>query len=462
MFARKQDDSKDRDSEVEALRGANALIYVRPSNIALIDRRVLKSYNFSSNTYELGSTLQLISNSGGDSIWGPSSYLRLEYTASADLDFGQGSILNLFKSIRWTHRSGEILEFTDNVNVLMNLKRYWAYSRDDRIKLDGLLGTVPTAAFSNKPGNGVHVVCIPLSLMCGLFDNKSQYIPASLLAGAKLELELAPLSVITTTLKTTAGQITAIKPTLLLDSAQLYDVVSKQLLEEQADVDQSGIQFSYKTYFNSAAVTSTNAVNIDIQQSASLVSQIIAVVRDNNKVSYAGAAGVADVFDFIQPFTQAQYRLGSLYWPQQQINVPTGANYTVTQVNSQEWYAISLQSFQAFVDEFHKAAGAASSIQFQSADVAASLSNNSWAQGKACLAFTGEKSACGLEMTGEPTNNSRILNFSGVIGQPAQTLGFPPTPLVGIQYTLTSVRVDTFLAYYRVCNLMGDNAVVDR
>jgi hypothetical protein len=103
MFARKHEDSKD-DEDVKALRGANGLIYVRPSNISLIDRRVLKSYNFSSNSYELGSTFQIICNSGGDSVWGPSSYMRLEYTATSTLDFGLGSILNIFKSVRATHR----------------------------------------------------------------------------------------------------------------------------------------------------------------------------------------------------------------------------------------------------------------------------------------------------------------------------------------------------------------------
>jgi hypothetical protein len=107
MFARKNEDSK-VDEEVHALRSANALTYVRPSNVALIDRRVLKSYNFSSNVYELGSTLQLICNSGADAVWGPSSYLRFEYTASALLDFGSGSVLNVIKSIRLTHRSGEM------------------------------------------------------------------------------------------------------------------------------------------------------------------------------------------------------------------------------------------------------------------------------------------------------------------------------------------------------------------
>jgi len=267
------------------------------------------------------------------------------------------------------------------------------------------LATYATAAYQNLPNNGKlaagqHVAIIPMSLLLGIFDSKTQYMPASMCAGMKVEVELSPLQVITTTFATGGqGQISAFKPTLLLDSAQLYDVVNKQLLEEQADVDESGIQFTYTTYFNSAAVTASNAVNIDIQQSASLVSQIIAIVRDNNVVA-SGLDG-ADCFQYIQPFSQAQYRLGSLYWPQQIINVPTGLQWPITQRNSQEWYGISLQAFQAFVDQFHKAAGGEASISFQPASVASDFSLNSWTIGKPCLAFTGEKSACGLELTGE-------------------------------------------------------------
>jgi len=64
----------------------------------------------------------------------------------------------------------------------------------------------------------------------------------------------------------------------------------------------------------------------------------------------------------------------------------------------------------------------------------------------------------------EPTNNSRILNFSGTIGQAAGTTAFPGagTLVPSTAYTLTQVRVDTFLAYTRCANLMGDNCVVDR
>lgn len=479
MFARKNDDNKD-DEEVEALREANALTYVRPSNISLIDRRIFKSYNFSSNSYELGSTFQLISNSGGDSVYGPSSYLRLEYTCTVDLDFGSGSILNLFKSIRLTHRSGEILEYIDNLNLLANLKRYWFLSRDDREKLDGLLGTKistavynapvapPTAStnntqYTNIPGAGTHVAIIPMSMLCGLFGNVGQMMPASLCAGMKLELELAPILQISTNNTGVVGaQITNMKPTLVLDSASLFDIVNKQLLSEQADVDQSGIQFTYVTYFNTNAITNSNAINIDVQQSASLTSHVIAAVRDN--VLLNSAENKADSFKTIAPLNKAQWRLGSLYLPQQIITVPAGANWSYTQKNSQEWYSLGLVASEAYVREFHKAAGGAACLRYQSIENALTdLSLNSWEYGKPIYAMSLEKSPVGLQMTGEPTNNSRILNFNGQIDVTAGENNAFAAPLRNpTNYDLTSVRVDIFMCYVRVANLMGDNCVVDR
>lgn len=477
MFARKNDDNKD-DEEIEALRAANALSYVRPSNISLADRRVFKSYNFSSNVYEIGSTMQLISNSGGDSVYGPSSYLRLEYTATDQLDFGSGSILNLFKSIRLTHRSGEVLEFIDNINLLANLKRYWFMSRDDREKLDGLLGTKAASSFvlgnpaseksqyENKPGAGTHVAIIPMSMLCGLFSNVGQYMPASLCAGMKLELETANLTQVSTynTGAGAIGQITNIKPTLVLDTASLFDVVNKQLLQEQADVDQSGIQFTYMTYFNTNAITNSNAINIDVQQSASLTSHVIMAVRDNVQITATNNG--ADSFKTIAPMNHLQFRIGSLYLPQTIINVPAGATWEDTQKKSNEWYSLGLIATEAYVHQGHKAAGGFACLRYQTLPSAQTdLSLNSWEYGKPAYIMTLEKSSCLLSLTGEPTNNSRILNVSGQIDVSTGSGAFPGgvTDLVApTNYSLTSVRADVYLAYVRVACLMGDNCVVDR
>ena len=477
MYSERHDEDS-KQNEVAQLRSENALIFTRPSNVALVDRRVFKSYNFSSVVYELGNTFQCILNSGGDAIWGPSSYLRLEYKTENEMDFGSGSILNIFKSCRVTHRSGEVLEFIDNVNVIANINRFWKYSIEDRKKLDGMLNnTVDLSAggesYKNVQSDGVHVATIPMSILCGIFGNESQYCPATLMAGLKIELDLAPLTSISTQPTGTdpAGlttmRITNLKPTIVVDSAQLYDVVNKQMLEEQTQVDRSGLQFSYYTYFAtfqnlSAGVT---AANFDVQQSASLVHKICTFVRDNQKLTGAAAGLVrTDKYDFIAPFSTNQYRLGSLYWPQQIIQTP-GSNWDVVQANAKEAYTLSLDGWMAGVDEFHKSAGGEANVSFAE-KIGGEVICNQWTSGKAGYCFIGEKSACGLELTGEPTNNSRILNWNGTINSLIGSSGtFPTDTAVNpvFKYTLAGgLRLDIFLQYLRVANLMGDNCVVDR
>ena len=300
--------------------------------------------------------------------------------------------------------------------------------------------------------------------------------PATLCAGMKIELELAPLTAISTQPSNPTAAlmtITDMKPTLVLDTAQLYDVINKQLLEEQAQVDRSGIQFSYFTYFNSFQVipAGVTSVNFDIQQSASLVHKILVAVRDNRKLTtnVAGNVGV-DKYTTIAPFNTAQFRLGSLYMPQQIVSVPALnpviPNWDDIQLNSKEWFNYGLVAHMAAVDEFHKSAGGSASITYQEYTTSANTPDgNQWISGKAVYAFTGEKSAVSLMLTGEPTNNSRLLNFAASISSLIGAGGaYPATAQVAPAYYNIDggLRVDYYLQYLRCANLMGDNCVVDR
>lgn len=470
----------DKDSEVEALRAENCLIYTRPSNVALIDNRLMKSYNFANPTYpDMSSTFQIVVNSSNDAVWGRSSYLRLEYQVGATgVDFGLGTIMNIFSRIRISHRSGEILEDVLNVNLLANLKRYWQYSRTDRIKLDGDLGVVNSTANSNAPAvSTTQVAIIPLSILSGIFDNEHQMIPPSFLAGARIELEMAPFKTITTIHREVGSGPTTIfnfRPTLVLDSSVLYDVVNKELLVEQSDEGRSGIQYSYMTYFNSFSTSGQTSVNIDVQQSASCVTKCLAAVRDQNQINNVAAVGTnisGDAFKCIAPFAQAQWRHGSQYFPQQVVNVPptTGVTWNAVQANAKEWFQLSHQSWMSAFDQFHKSAGFDASVSFQLGDIAADLSVNSWVQGQAVYGFVGERSPVGLQLTGIPSNNSRLVNFNATIQSFTGTDAAFPGPAAAVvpasYYTLdpaAGYRVDIFLEYLRVANCLGDSVVVDR
>jgi hypothetical protein len=150
------------------------------------------------------------------------------------------------------------------------------------------------------------------------------------------------------------------------------------------------------------------------------------------------------------------------------ITVPDGANYTLVQKKSQEWYALGLMGVESFIKQYHKASGGECGLRYFDINTTVTdMSLNCWENGKPAYIMSLEKSSCGLSLSGEPTNNSRVLNFAGNINVSTGANGaFPVSPATAVDpsfnYTLTSVRNDIFLAYVRCANLMGDNCVVDR
>jgi hypothetical protein len=407
---------KPTEEEVEELRMDNRLIYDKPANRSLINQRTLKSYNFSNNTYELGNTMQCIINSGADAIWGPSSYLRLQFDGGATFSVGNGSMYNIFKSVRLTHRSGEVLEFVQSANLLANVKRNWMTSEDDRRKLNAVIGGEVTTDVQGVDS----VVSLPLSYLLGVFDRTDQYIPPGFLAGAKLEMELDSIAIVSPIASGGTNTLANLRPTLVLDSSQVYDSVQKQLLDEQADSEKSGIQFSYSTWFNTNASFSGTSVNFDVQQSASLTMKAFAVIRDN-----ASLAAGADSFTQDNGATLWQWRLASQYYPQQAI--VNSANEPA------ESYGISLQAMESYPHQFSMNMGGRGS--------AVTLAN--YRAKDAIYATSLEKSAAGLSLSGESSNNSRLLN---------------------LEMTKLAVndRVDVYLQYLRVANVIGANLIVDR
>ena len=420
-------DEKDIEHDAMALRHANCLVYAKPDDGSLVNKRTLKQYQFTTAAYALGQTAQCIIQSGGDAVWGPSSYIRIKYTVGVEVSWGVGSIMNIFKNVRLTHRSGEVLEYIQNINMLAQLESWWHTSVEDRVKLQGMIHQKSDvtageyAPLESKDAVGTHIACVPLSYLLGTFDNQSQYIPPNHLAGAKLELELESAAI---AYAAAASSVPAgFEFTLMLDSAQIYDAVEKQLMDEQADVAGSGLQFTYSTWFNSYNTFAGTGVNFDVQQSASLTQKAVAVIR-----ATADLEAGKDSFLPSSTATQFQWRLGSQYFPQQIVTLPSDTT------GQQEAYAISQQAWQDFPHQFQgKLVGG----------VAVSYTGFQAAGRVPCYATTLEKSASGLQLSGEPTNNSRLLNLN-------------------MSKSAVSDQVDIYLQYVRVANVLGANLIIDR
>jgi hypothetical protein len=398
---------------IQELREINHLMYLRPSNGSLIDKRTYKSYNFTNGTYSMGRTAQCIINSGGDFVWGPSSYLKVKFAKGAGT-IGLGNILNIFKNVRLTHRSGEVLEYIQDYNVLGRILSKYVVSNDDKTKIDSLL-SVPAAA-------ATYVCCVPLWMLMGVFNVDQSFIPGGFLAGAKLEIDLESNDVAFATDSANGVTADSLEFNLVLDSAQVYDDVQKQILEEQADVAGSGIQFNYSTYFSSHTTESSANVNFDIQQSASITELVCAGIREADKIK-----ANEESFSFKPQGEQYQFRLGSQYFPQQPVR-------DLTETEQTESYMNTLVAFESAPHQY---------MGVPANNSGSSVTTATFIAGDAIYATTLEKSASGLALSGEPTNNSRILNLE-------------------LTKTAVSDRVDVFLKYVRTANIMGSNLVVDR
>lgn len=410
--------------QVAELRHLNALVYARPSSGSLIAERTQKLSFPASLSYNLGSTMQFIINSGTESVWGPSSYLRLKLTmtttANANTTLG-GSWFNLFSQVRLYHRSGELLEQVFFSDILSAIKLRYNTSFSDYQKLYSLIGGAATVGGVStiqgaQPINTFsRYVNLPLSLLFGLFDNHSQFIPSQLLAGARMELVLNSTNASMVLVNVNEGSLQVV-PTLSLDCAKVYDEAQKQIMEESADVQESGIQFTYSTFFASQFQPGGGAINIDVLQSASLTEKVMVVNTVDsaaNKYTFrpllAGGAGYA-----------YQFRIGAHYLPIYSVQDDTEAFY---------------QAQIAFNGAYN---------QFSRPPTHTGVGVPSFGDSNCVYATSLEKSASNVALSGEPTNNSRLINFSA-------------------QGTTDGASVATvFLQYVRVANCMLDSCVVDR
>jgi len=417
------------ENSVAQYRHLNNLVFARPSSANLISERTQKLSYPASLTYTTASTMQFVINSGSEFVWGPSSYLKCRIGMScAGAPIINGSFLNLFSQIRLYHRSGELLEQVFFSDILANIKLRYETSFSDYVKLAPLIGASPVPGVPGTPYlTGVVLggaeffvnVNLPLSFYLGVFDNHSQFIPSQLLAGARLELVINTDSAVQ--MGMTNINITSISPVLSLDCAKLYDEASKQILEESADVQESGIQFTYNTFFASQFKPAAGAINIDVLQSASLTEKVFLV---NAIETYATTQKYK--FLSLNPAGYSyQFRIGSHYLPIYAIQDDTEA-FNMAQIafnGAYNQYSRPPSHTGISVNGFY---------------------NDAHEDAINCVYATSlEKSASNVALSGQPTNNSRLINFSA-------------------QGTAVAFTTTIFLEYVRVANCMLDSCVVDR
>jgi hypothetical protein len=263
---------------------------------------------------------------------------------------------------------------------------------------------------------------IPLSYLLGIFNRRDQMIPPSLIAGATMQINFAPQSESTSYADNPGAAIfaaTTFKPTLIFDSCRVFDDVQRAILQESASL--SGLQFCYETFFASRQSFPGANVDFNVQYAASLTSNVSAVATPTNLPNEG-----ANAFTMLGALTQFQWRIASDYKPQQPVTI-------ADLDHPAEAYHYALQTWEAGLHEYDVV------------DCPTSGSNVTLTQFKSLAGLYGttlERSPVGLQLTGLPTNNSSLLNFS------ATKAG---------EHNIT-----IFLKYLRVVDCRGGNATVSR
>lgn len=426
-----------KDNDIESLLHVNAMTYVRPAQASLVSQRTTKIGTGSQSVSLPGDTVIFISSTGSDMVYGPTSALRVEFTVTTGATntvFGpKGSVLQLIKSIRVTHRSGEECSFIDNAGVLADIRRYYTTTDNQRKVLDMCLNTGLTGT---AVGAGQVVVCmIPLSILDPFF-NSHMLIPAQVMAGLRIEIQFNTSA---SAVQDAGGTcvINNIKATLRWDSFHVFDAASRELLMQASDQASSGIQYVYESAFNTGSNYLGDVANIsfDVQQASSIVSKVITVFRDSALLTVNSGAKS----EYLNCVVRQQIRIGSLYLPNQVINVPqVSANVFATNSSELFWTTAVAQ------------ASLPNALSVLTGDQSISLDANEWNGGtKTVYIQAMDRNPGNLDYSGQPTNNSRLINTSYFLNIAGDGAGIDK-------------RMDIYTLSTRVLNVFGDSAVVDR
>jgi len=411
--------------QLNILMDVNQLSYSPAIDSSLSNSRQLKRYAFSPQDYNARQQPQIQLNSGGDFISGPTSYINLdiEVTATGEakwnkVDDSNGSCFNIIREYQHSHKSGDVLDRTDQLNNLVaELVRY-AHDSSYSEKFAQVFGYGNTDDLSV---GGKKSYALPMFLFSGLFGQRA-LIPSFLMAGSKIKIQLE-----TNVTALVAGNVDALyqvkNMNIVLDSIDLFDGAKRSLMLQAGNVKTQGLQYPYSSWFQLRKSESSQNLNFDLNLSAAKTIKLIVKTRLTSTLT-AGAENsfVPEIYNY----SNWRVRIGSQSMPQDLVQ------------NSAYSYMITQEAFSGQPD----------SDILNRKDVKCGVSYNDYStvdvdDTAAIVAISLEKNSI-VALSGEITNNCRLLNFTA-------------------QYnTMESRVVDAYILHLRVANIMLDNVVVDR
>jgi len=405
----------------------NNLVYQQPAALSLAVNRSLKRQFFQRSTYTGSRSTTMICdwNSGTSSINLSNSYLtfkiKLTGGATSTANFASGSAYNVINEMRIQSRSGTEMDRLQNANLwgrndsLFNMSGEWLTT------VGSNQGFGPTrngtADGSNTNTQFATRFVIPLAQLTTFFRPiDGQILPPQVASGLHFEIVLEDFR--TVFFQKVAG-ITGYEIEQIyfqLDCVDLTDDCQRTISDISA---RTGLEYTYPRIFTSQSQLPIGQLSLS-QQVRKAVSQACYVttitLSQADKIDITKDSLASIPFNY----TNFQYRLGSLYFPNQQI----------TSTDVQDVACESYTITQSVYDKLR--------LMYDNGSVSFAVYQASLA----VLSASFEKSQF-LAISGLPVNNSRVLELNAEYAAVSQNL-----------------EVYSFLQYTSVARTFLDNTSV--
>ena len=515
-------------SKRQGLIAVNDLNYILEPDLSVASNKTHKNHFFQSAEYNQSQTATCILNSGADYIDTRRSWLQfdIEMTCTetpaqvapgaafpaantVHASFGaHGSACNLISSIIISTRSGDELVHLQDFNLMQNMLIPLAYGRewmDGPGALMGFGSGIPNA----QRGGGTGLTkrfCIPMYCLAPLFGY-GRLMPSMLMSGMRIEIQFAKPEVayqLYTTNRTTLENATVVQkipaervstysvknPQFVLSSVQLSDSIQRALNELSAT---NGLELVYTDYAqtNHPGGTEMVDINLEIRKSCSRALKAFARVRnigynanpyttykvvatDGSDGTGKGTESANDSFRACEhfPFTEYQWQLGSLYFPQQPVSGTGPTGVLKARSCSVSAYAHLLEAVDKYQDNapiFNAFSGVPSGARNNGDDYYTKWSQLGYDGGErsggfgfngsqTTLAVTLERSTM-FNLAGVPVNNSRVLALRAKLDDTNNEVRADRPAVVS---TNNKRRLDIFLKYVKLARVFLNNVEVEQ
>lgn len=424
-------DTKYSDTDGDLL--INNLIYEMPKSLSLATGRHHVNQYSQRNSYFVNRNETIIFdwNTGNSYIDPLNSYLRFKMKANgtanvAPPNFGIGSALNLIHEYRIRSRSGVELDRLENCNLYNSYRIFYSKSTNWQKTIGNSFYVNTSTPIFNSANTMISDVCIPLCELSSFFScvKKGQLLPPQIASGLRIELSMESVAraLVDSNVYFQAGSsLELIDIAMVLDTVSLSDETSKILNLESS---QSGLEWTYNRTYNYSSTYPAGTTNFTMQVSKAVSQGVHAFMSVQNATNTQ--LGTVDSFQS-EPFAYKtwQFRLGSQYYPNQQV-----VNQTAIVTNKGlESYMLTMSSFEKMRAPFQETSVLPGDYAVNVGIIGVSLERNQ-----------------SLAVSGLPINNSRILEI--LVERDASN------------DSTNKREVNCFLTYLSVCKSYIDNLSV--